>query len=228
MVVLHRFKNRMEAGALLAQRLVAYAGRDDVLVLALPRGGVPVAFAVSQALRLPLDVLLVRKLGVPGHEEYAMGAIASGGWSVLHRDVLNSLGITMATVEQATRRETAELARRERLYRAGRAPLDLQGRTLILIDDGLATGASMQAALQAAKAGKPARVIVAIPVAPPDTCRSLRGQADDIVCLQSPELFQAVGQWYEHFDQTSDDEVIDLLAQADRAQAARAAKAPNL
>ncbi|WP_233556215.1 phosphoribosyltransferase [Noviherbaspirillum sedimenti] len=218
----------MEAGALLAQRLVAYAGRDDVLVLALPRGGVPVAFAVSQALRLPLDVLLVRKLGVPGHEEYAMGAIASGGWSVLHRDVLNSLGITMATVEQATRRETAELARRERLYRAGRAPLDLQGRTLILIDDGLATGASMQAALQAAKAGKPARVIVAIPVAPPDTCRSLRGQADDIVCLQSPELFQAVGQWYEHFDQTSDDEVIDLLAQADRAQAARAAKAPNL
>jgi len=232
MIALHSFKNRLEAGALLAQRLTGYAGRDDVLVLALPRGGVPVGFAVSQALRLPLDIMLVRKLGVPGHEEYAMGAIASGGGSVLHRDVLNSLGITMATVEQITRREVAELARRERLYRANRPPLALQGRTVILVDDGLATGATMQAALQSAKAGKPARIVVAIPVAPPDTCRNLRGQADDIVCLLSPEYFQAVGQWYEHFDQTSDDEVIDLLAQADRAQAARvrparAAQAPD-
>ena len=225
MDVLHRFKSREEAGTLLARRLAAYAGREDVLVLALPRGGVPVGFTIAQALGVPLDILLVRKLGVPGHEEYAMGAIASGGWSVLHRDVLNSLGITMATVELVTRREAAELERRERLYRANRPPASLQGRTLILVDDGLATGASMQAALQAAKAGKPARVIVAVPVAPPDTCRSLRGQADDIVCLQSPEFFQAVGQWYEHFDQTSDDEVIDLLDRAGRTQAARAAQA---
>lgn len=227
MSVLHRFKNREEAGILLGQRLAAYAGRDDVLVLALPRGGVPVGFAVARALDLPLDILLVRKLGVPGHEEYAMGAIASGGSSVLHRDVLNSLGITMATVELVKRREAAELERRERLYRANRPAPSLQGRTLILVDDGLATGASMQAALQAARAGKPARVIVAIPVAPPDTCRSLRGQADDIVCLQSPEFFQAVGQWYEHFDQTSDDEVIDLLDRAGRAHAARATQAPQ-
>lgn len=225
MDALHRFKSREEAGKMLGQRLAAYAGRDDVLVLALPRGGVPVGYAVAQALDLPLDILLVRKLGVPGHEEYAMGAIASGGWSVLHRDVLNSLGITMAMVESVTRREAAELERRERLYRANRPPASLQGRTLILVDDGLATGASMQVALQAARAAKPARVIVAVPVAPPDTCRSLRGQADDIVCLQSPELFQAVGQWYERFDQTSDDEVIDLLDRAGRSQAARAAQA---
>lgn len=225
MDALHRFKSREEAGKMLGQRLAAYAGRDDVLVLALPRGGVPVGYAVAQALDLQLDILLVRKLGVPGHEEYAMGAIASGGWSVLHRDVLNSLGITMAMVESVTRREAAELERRERLYRANRPPASLQGRTLILVDDGLATGASMQVALQAARAAKPARVIVAVPVAPPDTCRSLRGQADDIVCLQSPELFQAVGQWYERFDQTSDDEVIDLLDRAGRSQAARAAQA---
>lgn len=222
---MHRFKNRLEAGALLAQRLSSYAGRSDALVLALPRGGVPVAFALTQALGLQLDILLVRKLGVPGHEEYAMGAIASGGWSVLHRDVLNSLGITMAAVEQVTRRESAELARREQLYRANRPPPVLQGRVIILVDDGLATGASMQVALQAVRAGKPAHVIVAVPVAPPDTLRSLRGQADDIVCLQSPELFQAVGQWYERFDQTSDDEVIDLLDRAGRSQAARAAQA---
>lgn len=227
MDALHRFKNRKEAGALLAKRLAAYAGRDDVLILALPRGGVPVGFEVALALDLPLDILLVRKLGVPGHEEYAMGAIASAGGSILHRDVINSLGITMATVEMVKRREAAELERREHLYRANRPPPVLQGRTLILVDDGLATGASMQAALQAAKAGKPARVIVAIPVAPPDTCRSLRGQADDIICLQSPEFFQAVGQWYEHFDQTRDEEVIELLDQADRAQAQRAGQPPH-
>ncbi len=226
MVALYRFKDRQEAGSLLAKRLAAYAGREDVLVLALPRGGVPVGFAITQALDLPLDILLVRKLGVPGHEEYAMGAIAGGGWSVLHRDVLNSLGITMAVVEQVTRRESAELVRRERLYRAGRPPPDLRGRTVILVDDGLATGASMQVALQAARAGKPARLVVAVPVAPPDTCRSLRALADDIVCLQSPEAFHAVGLWYERFDQTSDDEVIDLLARADRARAASARPAP--
>ncbi|QAU34751.1 phosphoribosyltransferase [Janthinobacterium sp. 17J80-10] len=226
MNVLHRFKNREEAGALLAQRLAAYAGRDDVLILALPRGGVPVGFAIAQALGLPLDIMLVRKLGVPGHEEYAMGAIASAGASILHRDVINSLGITMATVEQVKRREAAELERRERLYRARRPPPSMQGRTVILVDDGLATGATMQAALQAARAGKPARVIIAVPVAPPETCHSLQGQADDIVCLQSPEFFQAVGQWYEHFDQTSDEEVIELLGRADRALAQRAARAP--
>lgn len=224
MSVLHRFKDRQEAGTLLAQQLVAYAGRDDVLILALPRGGVPVGFAISQALNLPLDIMLVRKLGVPGHEEYAMGAIASAGVAILHRDVINSLGITMAAVEQVKRREAAELERRERLYRASRPAPSLQDRTVILVDDGLATGATMQAALEAARAGKPARLIVAVPVAPPETCRSLRSTADDIVCLKSPEFFQAVGQWYEHFEQTGDAEVIELLAQAERAQSRRTAR----
>lgn len=224
MSVLHRFKDRLEAGTLLAQRLAAYAGRDDVLILALPRGGVPVGFAISQALNLPFDIILVRKLGVPGHEEYAMGAIASAGVAILHRDVINSLGITMAAVEQVKRRETAELERRERLYRASRPAPSLQDRTVILVDDGLATGATMQAALQAARVGKPARLIVAIPVAPPETCRSLRNLADDIVCLKSPEFFQAVGQWYEHFEQTGDEEVIELLDKADRTQSRRAAR----
>ncbi len=218
-----RFKDRQEAGARLARRLHAYLGREDVLVLALPRGGVPVAFVLAEQLGLPLDILLVRKLGMPGHEEYAMGAIASGGWSVLHREVLGSMGITMAAVEQVMRRESAELARRERVYRGDRPAPDFQGRTVILVDDGLATGASMQVALQAVRAGKPARVVVAVPVAPPETCRRLRQQADDIVCLLAPESFQAVGQWYEQFAQTSDDEVIALLARAESADEARRA-----
>lgn len=209
-----RFKDRQEAGAMLAQRMQAYAGREDVLVLALPRGGVPVAFVIADKLGLPLDILLVRKLGIPGHEEYAMGAIASGGWSVLHQDVLGSMGITMAAVEQVMRRESAELARRERVYRGDRPAPDLQGRTVILVDDGLATGASMQVALQAVRAANPARVVVAVPVAPPEICRKLRQQADDIICLLTPESFLAVGQWYGQFAQTSDDDVIALLARA--------------
>lgn len=220
---MHRFRNRTEAGALLAQRLTAYANRNDVIVLALPRGGVPVAFAVTQFLSVRLDILLVRKLGVPGHEEYAMGAIASGGWSVLHQDVVDGLGIARAIVEQVARRESAELVRREQLYRGNRPAPALQGRAVILVDDGLATGASMQVAIKAVRAENPAQVIVAVPVAPPDTLHNLRSEVDDIICLLSPETFQAVGQWYEHFDQTSDEEVIELLALADRADTERAA-----
>lgn len=227
MVHVNRFKNRTEAGAILAQRLTSYAQRDDVIVLALPRGGVPVAFAIAQSLKVQLDILLVRKLGVPGHEEYAMGAIASGGWTVLHQDAVDTLGITTAAIEEVTRRESAELARRERLYRASRPQPKLQGRVVILVDDGLATGASMQVALQAVRAENPAQVIVAVPVSPPETLQNLRPQADDIVCILSPEAFRAVGLWYEHFDQTSDEEVIELLAQAEHSHAVHAARQPN-
>ncbi|TCS39636.1 putative phosphoribosyltransferase [Paucimonas lemoignei] len=208
---------------MLAQRLTSYSQRNDVIVLALPRGGVPVAFAIAQALDVPLDILLVRKLGVPGHEEYAMGAIASGGWKVLHQDVVDTLGISKAAIDDVTRNESAELIRREQLYRGSRPAPRLQGRTVILVDDGLATGASMQVALQAVKAENPAHVIVAVPVSPPETLQSLRTQADEIVCLLSPEAFRAVGLWYEHFDQTSDEEVIDLLAQVERSRAGRSA-----
>lgn len=227
MVLMHRFKNRTEAGGLLAQRLGPYAQRDDVVVLALPRGGVPVAFAIAQTLNVRLDILLVRKLGVPGHEEYAMGAIASGGWTVLHRDAVDTLGITKAAIDEVTRRESAELTRREQLYRGSRPPPNLRGRVVILVDDGLATGASMQVALQAVRAENPAQVIVAVPVSPPETLQSLRPQADEIVCILSPEAFHAVGLWYEHFDQTSDEEVIELLAQAERAHASHASGKPD-
>lgn len=212
---------------MLAQRLTSFAQRDDVIVLALPRGGVPVAFAIAQALRVPLDILLVRKLGVPGHEEYAMGAIAGGGWKVLHQDVVDTLGIPQAAIDEVSRRESAELARREQLYRGSRPPPKLRGQTVILVDDGLATGASMQVALQAVRAENPAQVIVAVPVSPPETLQNLRPQADEIVCILSPEAFHAVGLWYEHFDQTSDEEVIELLAQAERFRSGPAANGSN-
>ena len=208
-----RFGDRREAGRLLAAKLAAtYANRPDVLVLALPRGGVPVAYEVARTLRAPLDVFLVRKLGVPGHEELAMGAIASGGVRVLNHDIVGALRIPDELIDAVTTREQAELARRERLYRGDRPPPDVRGRTVVLVDDGLATGATMLAAVQALRQQHPARVVVAVPVAPPETCEQLRTEVDEVVCAFTPEPFRAVGLWYEDFTPTTDAEVRDLLA----------------
>lgn len=208
-----RFRDRREAGRLLAAKLAAtYANRADVLVLALPRGGVPVAYEVARTLRAPLDVFLVRKLGVPGHEELAMGAVASGGVRVLNHDIVRALRIPDELIDAVTTREQAELARRERLYRGDRPPPDVRGRTVVLVDDGLATGATMVAAVQALRQQHPARVVVAVPVAPPETCEQLRTEVDEVVCAFTPEPFRAVGLWYEDFTPTTDAEVRDLLA----------------
>ena len=206
-----RFRDRAEAGRQLSTSLISYAHRDDVIVLALPRGGVPVAFEVAQALGAPLDVFLVRKLGVPGHPELAMGAIASGGVRVVSDDILRQLAISLAEVEQATARERVELERRDRMYRGTRPPVSLAGKTVILVDDGLATGATMEAATLAVRQLQPARVVVAVPVGATETCQRLAKVADEVVCAATPEPFQAVGLWYERFDQTSDEEVIALL-----------------
>jgi predicted phosphoribosyltransferase len=211
-----RFRNRSEAGRLLAAKLAAYAKRPDVIVLALPRGGVPVAYEVARALEAPLDVFLVRKLGVPGHEEYALGAIATGGVRVINQDVVRALGIPPARIEAIAAREQQELERRERLYRGDRPPPDVHGRTVILVDDGLATGATMYAAVQALRRQGAGRVVVAVPIAPPETCDQLREVVDDVVCAVTPEPFHAVGLWYEDFSQTTDDEVRDLLARSTR------------
>jgi predicted phosphoribosyltransferase len=211
-----RFRNRSEAGRLLAAKLAAYAKRPDVIVLALPRGGVPVAYEVARALEVPLDVFLVRKLGVPGHEEYALGAIATGGVRVINQDVVRASGIPPATIEAIAAREQQELERRERLYRGDRPPPDMHGRTVILVDDGLATGATMYAAVQALRRQGAGRVVVAVPIAPPETCDQLREVVDDVVCAVTPEPFHAVGLWYEDFSQTTDDEVRDLLARSTR------------
>ncbi len=210
------FRDRRHGGRELAQVLAAYADRPDVIVLALPRGGVPVGFEVAEALRAPLDVFLVRKLGVPGHEEYAMGAIASGGVRVLNNDVVRSLRIRDADVEAVVRSEEHELERREHLYRDSRPPPDVHGRTVILVDDGLATGSSMLAAVKALRAQRPERIVVAVPTASAETCEQLRGHADEVVCASTPEPFRAVGLWYDDFSQTSDEEVRELLAQARR------------
>jgi len=209
-----RFRDRVDAGQRLARRLTSFANRHDIVVLALPRGGVPVAFEVARELKAPLDVFLVRKLGVPGHPELAMGAIASGGVRVLSEDLIAELGIPRAAVEQVAVRERLELERRERLYRGDRRLPMLRGRTVTLIDDGLATGSTMEAAIAAVKQYQPARVVVASPVGAPETCCRLRALADDVICLETPDQFQAVGLWYERFDQTSDEEVIDLLRRA--------------
>jgi putative phosphoribosyl transferase len=205
------FADRHEAGAELAARLQTYQGRDDVVVLALPRGGVPVAYQVARALGAPLDVFLVRKLGVPAHRELAMGAIASGGVRVLNDDVVRWYAIPPAVIEAVAREEQAELERREGSYRAGRAPIPLGGRVVLLIDDGLATGASMEAAVQAVRAHGPGRVVVAVPVGSPGSCQEFAKVADEIVCARRPERFSAVGQWYRDFSQTSDAEVRELL-----------------
>ncbi len=206
-----RFRNRTEAGRRLATDLIQYAGRADVRVLALPRGGVPVAFEVARALDAPLDVFVVRKLGLPGHEEYAMGAIASGDVVLVNEQVIQQMGVSQHAVERVLADERRELARREQQYRGSRPPLDVEGNTVLLVDDGLATGASMFAAVAALKRERPARVVVAVPVASRETCEALRREADDVVCSMTPEPFYAVGLWYEDFSQTSDEEVHELL-----------------
>jgi predicted phosphoribosyltransferase len=216
------FADRVEAGRRLADRLAAYARRPDVLVLALPRGGVPVASEVARALGAPLDVFVVRKLGVPGHEELAMGAIASGGVCVLNRDTVRALDVPARLIEAVARREIQELRRRERAYRDDRPAPAVRGRTVILVDDGLATGSTMRAAVEALRRLGPARVVVAVPVAAPATCAEFRGVADECVCVTTPEPFFAVGAWYDDFSQTTDEEVRELLARAAAPAPARA------
>ncbi len=210
------FHDRRDAGRKLAERLSHYANRNDVIVLGLPRGGVPVAYEVAQALRAPLDVFVVRKLGVPGHEELAMGAIATGGVRVVNEEVRRALQLSDEILDRAARREGEELARREHSYRGSRSALVLSGRQVILIDDGLATGSTMRAAVAAVRVQHPARVVVAVPVGAWETCEQLRSQADEVLCAQMPDYFSAVGQWYWDFTQTSDAEVRDLLARAER------------
>ena len=209
-----RFKDRTDAGRDLAARLQQFANRHDVIVLGLPRGGVPVAHEVARALNAPLDVFLVRKLGVPGHAELAMGAIASGGVRVVNHAVVDRLGITEADIDRVAEAEQRELERREVAFRSGRAPLDLRGRVAMLVDDGLATGSTMKAAAVAARQHDPSAVVIAVPAAPRATCAELRADADDVICVITPDAFYAVGQWYDDFDQTSDDEVVALLDQA--------------
>lgn len=211
-----RFLNREEAGQRLAERLQHYNHRDDVVVLGLPRGGVPVAFAVAQRLGLRLDVFVVRKLGVPGFEELALGAIASGGVRVLNEDVLREMPDARQLIESITAKERGELERRERLYRNGRATPELDGRVIILVDDGLATGATMRAAVAALRQRGVARIVVAVPVGAAETCRELEQEIDEIVCPIASESFRAVGEFYENFSQVTDDEVRDLLAKAAR------------
>lgn len=209
---LFRYADRREAGLVLADRLKDLTGRNDVVVLGLPRGGIPVAHEVAKALKAPLDVFIVRKLGLPGHPELAMGAIASGGVRVLNDEIVRQLRVPAAAIEAVARDEQAELERRERTYRGARAPIPLEGRIAILVDDGLATGSSMRAAVLAVRRALPSQIIVAVPVGAGDTCRSLHEIADEVVCALTPEPFTAVGLWYENFEQTTDDEVRRLLS----------------
>ena len=208
------FRDRRDAGRLLAEKLAAYASRPDVLVLALPRGGVPVAYEVAHRLGAPLDVFVVRKLGVPGHEELAMGAVATGGVRVLNDQLVEQLGIPDQMIDAVAARERQELARRERLYRGGRPPPDVRGRTVILVDDGLATGSTMRAAAKALRQEQPAEIVVAVPVAASVTCDLLRSEVEHVVCAATPQPFFAVGQWYADFSQTTDEEVRELLRRA--------------
>src|SRR5437867_12584913 len=208
------FANRTEAGRLLAEKLVNYAGRADVVVLGLPRGGVPVAFEVAQRLGAPLDVFIVRKLGVPGFEELAAGAIASGGVRVLNEDVMRAIPHADQAIEAVTAQQTAELERREEIYREGRPAPELRDWIVILVDDGLATGATMRAAVKALRQRGAAKIVVAVPVGPPDTCHEIEEQADETICLSTPEFFQAVGQYYDDFSQTTDEDVRELLGRA--------------
>jgi len=208
------FRDRVDAGQRLAESLGAYDNRNDVMVLALPRGGVPVGYEVAKRLRVPLDVFVVRKLGVPGYEELALGAIASGGVRVLNQDVVRALPGADQIVEAVTANESMELERREQVYREGRPAIDVRGRTVILVDDGLATGATMHAAVHALRQQGPAKIVVAVPVCAPETCREMQNIADEVVSLFAPEWFHGVGQFYADFSQTTDDEVRCLLAAA--------------
>lgn len=207
------FTNRTEAGRALANRLQKYANRSDTIVLALPRGGVPVAFEVAQALRAPLDILVVRKLGVPGHPELAMGAIATGDIRIINNEVVKHLGISSSTLDRVAAAELRELKRRETLYRGQRPALNVSGRTVILVDDGLATGATMRAAAATLHKQNPERTIVAVPVGASITCNELKTDVDETICLEMPEPFYGVGQWYANFSQTTDEEIQQLLAQ---------------
>lgn len=211
-----RFKNREDAGRKLANKLLKYTHRNDVIILALPRGGVPVAYEVAKKLKVPMDVFLVRKLGVPGQEELAMGAIASGGVEVLNKDIVQSIGISRNTIDKVAEKEHKELERREKYYRGDRPKPEIKGKHVMLIDDGLATGASMRSAVRAVRSWNPAEVIVAVPTSAPDTCELFEYEADKIICLSTPEPFYGVGAWYEDFSQTTDEEVSDLLEKAEK------------
>lgn len=208
------YRDRRDAGRVLADRLREYAGRQDVIVLALPRGGVPVGYEIASAIGAPLDVFMVRKLGLPGHPEFAMGAIASGGVRVLNEDLIRWYRVPASAVDQVARAEQQELERREQAYRAGRPPLSVDGRTVILVDDGLATGSTMRAAVLAVRRLLPSEIIVAAPVGAADSCRALAEVADDVVCARMPDPMRAVGLWYQNFEQTTDEEVRALLVAA--------------
>jgi putative phosphoribosyl transferase len=206
-----RFRDRRSAGQRLAAKLATYANRPDVLVIGLPRGGVPVAAEVAEALHVPMDICLVRKLGVPGHKELAMGAIASGGVRVLNDDVLSWLKLSSKAIDEVAARELRELQRRDRAYRGDHPPPEVRDRTIILVDDGLATGSTMKAAIAVIKEQHPQRIVVAVPVAAPDTCQEMSGIVDEVVCIMTPDPLHAIGFWYENFAQTTDDEVCELL-----------------
>jgi putative phosphoribosyl transferase len=222
-----QFRDRTEAGQLLSTKLAAYDHRPDVLVLALPRGGVPVAFEIARDLHAPLDVVIVRKLGVPGEKELAMGAIASGGIRVLNEDVVQMLVIPVEVINKVAAREQHELERREQLYRGDRPAYDVHGRTIILVDDGIATGATMRAAVAGVRLQQPARIIIAVPAAASSTCEEFATEVDELVCIIRPKDFFAVGFWYENFSQTSDEEVRFLLQQAAREQSTMSQKQPG-
>lgn len=210
------FADRSEAGQKLATQMMSYANDPNLLVLALPRGGVPIAYEIARALRAPLDVFLVRKLGVPGNEELAMGAIASGGVRVLNPETTSWTGVSSSVIDEVAKQEQKELERREHLYRGDRPALETYGRSIILVDDGLATGATMRAAAIALRRKNPLKIVVAVPVAPPETCEALRNEVEEIICAITPDPFIAVGAWYSDFSQTSDEEVRQLLEQASR------------
>lgn len=215
-----QFRDRSEAGKFLATKLSAYANRSDVSVLGLPRGGIPVAFEVAKALNVPLDVFVVRKLGVPGQEELAMGAIASGGVRVLNAQVMRSLCITSEVIDRVAASEAQELERREKLYRGNQPAPDYTGRTIILVDDGLATGSTMRAALEALRQHQPSCIVVAVPIAAPEICEEFRLEVDEMVCYSTPERLWSVGGGYEDFSQTTDEEVCYLLEKANNCQLA--------
>jgi putative phosphoribosyl transferase len=216
MFELKRFSNRQYAGVLLAQRLRAYFQHPNAIVLALPRSGVPVGFSIARVLEVPLDVSLVRKLGVPGHEEYAMGAIANGGLCILQHEILEALEIPTSVVESMAQRALKEIERQHMLYRSNRPTLSLRGQIVILADDGMASGSSMMIAAKTLRKEKPARIIVATPVAPPEACRRLREEADDVICLNSPSPFYAVDLWYEERERTTDEQVMRMLEESER------------